>query len=240
MTDLSWIQLLLEWLKLIPDWVWATVCVIIGFFTNNYIAPRWKEIRKIEAQIEYMPELTKKVEDIKSDIGILREEITSVRAQGREAIRAFFESCNIFLNEFLLNRTTLAGVDDYADWDDYSHALEKHMISISMSHTRLFSYFHEEDSILKASDIAMDSLKKLYEVLREEVGSLFILQEMLKETEINPNYEDRIKILDLSLKQDKKYKAEIDLPLENFRRSFIDYATAMSFFFKRMHLKVDE
>ena len=250
MSDWSWVQS-------IPDWVKYANGFLVGLFVS-YLTSYMRESGKIRAQTESLAKVTRIVEDtrreylheierLRNDLIILREEMTSVRKQGREAVVSFLEKANVFLHEFLERSRPVRGKDEhnFLDFlDNYIHILEKHIAELDMAQIRLFVYFHEKKNIVEAANAVISSAGEASTALRSKAAEALSMRRTFKNigTSIPEDLRTTITPKDVQaamggsmIKKEKELDANIDASCEKFRLAVSEFTEKTRSFFEQIY-----
>jgi hypothetical protein len=175
---------------------------------------------------------THEIERLRSDLEILREEITSVRTRGDDAVIDFFQKCNILLHDYfaftLLDSLTIRG-----NVDEYRHSLERLQIDIRLAQINLLAYFHGNEEIVERSrqlTLACNALRSVFYAYFPSVAIAY-----LEYRNANPEQIKSEALFEKLQKKSCEYDEAIKTPLKNLHSAFGEFYADLAVYFRQKY-----
>lgn len=226
MSDWGWLQSVPEWVKIVSV---GLIGLIVGKFLPSYITEKGKNV----ATKEDVGQITMIIEATKNDLGILREEITSTRVRGDNALREFFENCHA-LESILGTFPRISALTFREDMDQYYDSIHRLFDDIILSQRRLLLYSHGDDKIIKQSEKIASVCPYLISVAKKQFSS--VDNELKNHIYEFLNQEEAYDVLIEQIGQGHRSYAEaIKNPLGEFSFALAEYTYAMSEYFRNKY-----
>jgi hypothetical protein len=217
------------------------VCFIVLLaksYLPKYIAKRAENLATKEdiGEITRITEEAKKsyiheVERLRSDLIILREEITLVRTRGDKALIDFFENCNALLSKFYAfpNMVSVAVREDI---DEFCDTVGRLYNNVRRSQKCLPVYFHGDEKLVKQSIKVVSACTKLLCAFDEYFPPLASAFEKQKKAYIKEDDEEYNLLADVVDQKVREYDEAIKPPMNKLYSEFDEYSNGMAAYFR--------
>lgn len=176
------------------------------------------------------------LEKLRSNLELMRDDLTSVRGEGRAAATKFFEDAATLALDKLEVPPEDIGYHTGSSVSDYRRDVIEKLTQLVIRHAWLLTYFHEDDAILEAADKIVSTAKRVRIQILSSFDKLVLAE--LENQRAKVTDTDTITALTRKeLRAVADYRQATESAISEFVEAFTQYSAKLSTFLHRRILE---
>ncbi len=230
------IALVVSFLVFLSVWV---VYLLVRSYVPKYLEEKAKNLASKE-DLAAITEIVERVrtdhaqelEEFRSQIQLLRDDLLTVRSEGRKYAARFFEaSAQLALDQLTVPPEDI-GYHTGMSVSDYRRRLNARLTSVIVEHAWLLTYFHEDDNVLEAADTVVAAAKQVRAQIMASIDKIALAEH--RQAHVDPNDRTALEtVVKEQLLATAAYKKATSEHIDRFVDSFSGYSEVLSNFLKR-------